>query len=130
MAAPGDAPAPSSRVLLVDDEKSLTDVAALILGADGFCVDVAATGGEAVARVAGSAPDAYGVVLLDLGLPDMRGADALGRIRALRPDLPVVQCSGGRDPLLPGAQAVLAKPFPPQALLATVRRFAASCVRA
>ena len=67
------------RVLLVEDHADTRELFALILLSNGFTVDVAATGQQAVDQAAVSAPD---VVVLDLQLPDMDGWSAARHLRA------------------------------------------------
>ncbi|MDP2900754.1 MAG: response regulator [Candidatus Bathyarchaeota archaeon] len=64
-------------VLLVDDDETSTQVLKMILEDEGFEVDVAATGGEAVEKVL---TKSYQVILLDYVLPDMRGRDVAVKI--------------------------------------------------
>ncbi len=94
-AAPGGAAAPwrgSGTILLVDDEAPVRAMAARMLRALGFQALTAADGREAVATTArGPAPRA---VLLDLTMPHMDGRETFHELRRLRPDLPVVLCSG------------------------------------
>jgi two-component system cell cycle response regulator DivK len=79
-------------VLIVDDNEKNRKLAQSVLDAAGFRTVVAGNGGEALALAAEHVPD---VVLMDLRLPDMDGADAL---RTLREDpstagIPVVAMS-------------------------------------
>ncbi len=70
----------------------------------------------------------FAVVLLDLGLPDSRGADGVARLRAAAPTVPVVVLSGAEEPervrraLAAGAQDYLVKGiFPPGRLASALR---------
>jgi two-component system, OmpR family, KDP operon response regulator KdpE len=78
-----------TRILVVDDEPQILRFLRASLGASGFDVIEAETGGAALKRAAADAPD---VVLLDLGLPDMDGKDV---IRALREwsEVPIIVLS-------------------------------------
>ena len=67
------------RVLLVDDEAVLTDLVSLALGYEGWVVDVATNGREAVQRYRAERPD---VVVLDIMLPDMDGLSVLRQLRS------------------------------------------------
>ena len=64
------APAASARVLVVDDEPEIGDVLAEILRLDGFLVDVAAGGRDAISHLAQAA---YDLVISDLRMPDLDG---------------------------------------------------------
>lgn len=76
-------------LLLVDDEPQIVRALTPALQAAGYVVDVAATGEEALARVAAAPCD---VVVLDLGLPDLDGKDVLRRLRSWS-DAPVIVLS-------------------------------------
>jgi CheY-like chemotaxis protein len=107
------APTPSERrVLVVDDEAAIRDVASLLLEDMGWRVRLAATGEDALARIAAERPD---VVLLDLTMPNMSGAEVLARIRRDHGSLPVVIMSGYSEDLLVGrgldGVSFLQKPF-------------------
>lgn len=101
------------RILVVDDEKNvrLTLSGAL---ADTAPVDVAASGAQAL-DLLGKAD--YGLVLLDLSMPEMDGMAVLGEVRRRRPDVPVVMMSahGTVDVVVramrAGAIGFLQKPF-------------------
>lgn len=74
------------RVLFVEDESELRNTYGRYF-ASRYEMAFAATGAEALPQVAAFRPD---VVVLDLRLPDTDGIDLLRRIRAARPDVPVV----------------------------------------
>ncbi|MFN7957134.1 MAG: response regulator [Holophagaceae bacterium] len=80
-------------VLLVDDEQSILEVTAKALERLGFQVETAADGKEAVERFS-TRPSAFRLALVDLTMPRMDGRECFKALRALRPDLPVVLCSG------------------------------------
>jgi two-component system KDP operon response regulator KdpE len=69
----------SARILVVDDEPQIQRFLRPALGAAGYEVVEAMTGGEALKAAATSVPD---VIILDLGLPDMDGKDVVANIRA------------------------------------------------
>jgi two-component system OmpR family response regulator len=66
------------RILVVDDEPYITDLLSTGLEFEGFAVDVAATGSEAMQKVRATRPD---LVLLDVMLPDIEGIDVCRRWR-------------------------------------------------
>lgn len=85
----------SLKVLLVDDDELIHTAVESALEVLGHQLDVATRGEEALARLeAGLACD---VVILDLNMPGMGGAQALPGIRALRPELPVLLATGRID---------------------------------
>jgi two-component system OmpR family response regulator len=80
-------PSSSERILVVDDEPYITDLLAAALRFEGFRVDVAGTGYEALDRVGG---ERYDLVMLDVMLPDLTGTEVCRRIRESEQRLPVV----------------------------------------
>jgi len=117
----------SPGVLIVDDESVYRDAIARILRDEVPRVERVETGGAALEAAADTA---IGVVLLDVGLPDLDGIAVLERLRALRPALRVVMLSDvdGQDRVLEalrlGACDYLAKPLHDEELVLAVRRAA------
>ena len=119
------------RVLYVDDEPDIREIAALGLSLDPeFEVRTAASGAEALETLADWTPD---LVLLDVMMPEMDGPETLSRIRSLDKgaDVRVVfitaraQRSEIQDFAMLDAAGVIAKPFDPMTLGQQVRGFAA-----
>ena len=118
---------PRPRVLVVEDDAVIRGVMRAALEDDGLDIIETADGFEALAECERHAP---GVVVLDLGLPNMSGQEFVAAYRRLRtPDAPIVIVSARRDgPQIAkdlGAAAFFAKPFSIQALSETVRRVSA-----
>lgn len=114
-----------SRVLIVDDELFFREAIGEILTTAGFQIGLAADGQSALS----SADDeSYGVVVLDVRLPDVDGIQVLARIREMRPDLPVIMLSSSTDQeivleaLRLGAKDYLAKPLHGEELVLAVGR--------
>ena len=111
------------RVLVVDDEPSYREGLQVALGAEGFVVDVAADGEEALAMFEALEPE---IVLLDVMLPRLSGLDVCRRIRALA-DTPVIMVSARREEidtvvgLEVGADDYVAKPYRVRELVARMR---------
>ena len=112
-----------ARILVVDDEPQIHRFLHAALAAAGYVVERADTAAEGLRLAASRAPDA---VLLDLGLPDMDGQEALTRLRAFS-RVPVVVVSA-RDreaekiaALDAGADDYVEKPFGIGELLARLR---------
>lgn len=116
-------PVPRTRILVIDDEPQIQRFLRPALTAAGFQVEQAETAMEGLRLVRGRTAEA---VLLDLGLPDMDGAEALGRIRQFS-DVPVLVISA-RDreadkvaALEGGADDYIEKPFGVAELVARIR---------
>jgi DNA-binding response OmpR family regulator len=111
------------RVLLVDDDAELAATVREFLLIDGFAVDWAGGGGDALHRIATSA---YDVVVLDVMMPSMSGLDVLKRIR-LDHDVPVLMLTARAEELDRvlglelGADDYLTKPFHLRELAARLR---------
>jgi two-component system, OmpR family, response regulator len=73
-----DTNSPKPLVLAVDDEEHITELVALALGYNGFEVERAATGREALAAVEKRRPD---LIVLDVMLPDLDGFEVARRLR-------------------------------------------------
>jgi DNA-binding response OmpR family regulator len=112
-----------SKILVVDDETDIIDLAELYLKSDGFDVVRATNGPEALAKVASDAPD---LVILDIMLPGMDGWEVCRRIRATS-QLPVLFLTARGDPvdrvvgLELGADDYVIKPFHGRELVARVK---------
>ncbi len=112
-----------ARVLVVDDEPQILRVLRPALTASGYWVVGVATAAEAFAALRDGMPD---LVILDLGLPDMDGKEALRRMRVVT-DTPIIVLSA-RDretekvmALDLGADDYVEKPFGMDELLARMR---------
>ncbi len=110
-------------VLLIEDEAEIADLVRLYFEREGYRLVHAATGEEGLARMEERAPR---VVLLDLGLPGIDGAEVCKRIRASS-DVPVIMLTA-RDSevdkvvgLEIGADDYVTKPFSPRELVARVK---------
>lgn len=120
----------TARVLLVEDDDANRTILGEFLRTRGFVVEEAASGTEALERVAASRPD---LVVLDVQLPGMDGLEVLARLRAGAAAPPPVLAltalamAGDRERLLEaGADAYLAKPAPLAVLEQEVRRLVAT----
>ena len=114
-------------ILLVEDETSLQELASRILTDNGYKVCIALTASEAPS-IAGNTGQPIDLLLTDVVMPEMLGNEVARRVRAVRPDLPVLYMSGYAQPILDthGAFAdqidLLEKPFSKATLLTRVRR--------
>jgi CheY-like chemotaxis protein len=112
---PGRAPTPPPHpnthvVLVIDDEDLVRDVLARMIEDLGYGALTAADGATGLAMVEANPIDA---VLVDMTMPKMNGRDVIEQLRARRPTLPIILCSGydrdGHGPI--HADAYLPKPF-------------------
>jgi EAL domain-containing protein (putative c-di-GMP-specific phosphodiesterase class I) len=127
--AVSEAPAanPATRVLLVDDEKSLARALSRLLELAGCIVVTASEGREALALIASSTFD---VIVSDIRMPGVDGLSLLRAIRAKDLDVPVVFLTGSptletaAEAIAHGAFRYLTKPLDGQELAAVVERAA------
>jgi DNA-binding response OmpR family regulator len=110
------------RILLVDDDPAILRLLDVNFRMEGFDVDAASHGEDALAVVAQTTPD---VIVLDLMLPGMDGREILQRLRAdpATAQVPVIFLTArGRDDAAAGeAERYVQKPFDTVDLVATVR---------
>jgi CheY-like chemotaxis protein len=117
-------------ILVVEDTEAIRDLIAESLAEEGYAVECAANGAEALAIVERHLP---ALVLLDLHMPVL---DGWGFARALRErelDLPIVVLTAGTDAprhaRAMGAAGYVGKPFALDALLGTVERLCGETAR-
>ena len=102
------------RILVVDDEAPVREVLTEYFSTQGYSVDTAADGTDAVAAVRRARPD---LVLLDIRMPGIDGVETLRRIRELDGDIAVIMVTANEDVVLAretlklGAFDYVAKPF-------------------
>jgi len=112
-----------NEVLVVDDESQLLRALRITLTARGYDVHTAATGRRALAEASTRPPD---LVILDLGLPDIDGAEVINQLRA-HSAVPIIVLSGRTSAadkvaaLDAGADDYITKPFGIEELLARIR---------
>jgi two-component system, OmpR family, response regulator RegX3 len=110
-------------ILVVDDEQSYRDALAIALEREGFRVEVAADGQEAIARFDEAQPS---LVLLDVMLPEMSGLDVCRELRT-RSRVPIIMVTARNAEidavvgLEIGADDYVTKPFRLRELVARVR---------
>jgi two-component system response regulator MprA len=112
------------RVLVVDDDRAVRDALRRVLTLDGYEVQTAEGGAEAIEAVAQSVPDA---VVLDVGMPEIDGLEVCERLRRLGNRVPIlmltarVEVSDRVAGLDAGADDYLVKPFDNDELKARLR---------
>jgi two-component system, OmpR family, response regulator RegX3 len=116
-------PAQRPTILLVEDERAITEPLAEALERDGFEPTVAGTAAEALEQATGSLPD---LVLLDIGLPDGSGLDVCRELRR-QTEVPIIMLTArGAEAdrvagLELGADDYIVKPFSAREVMARVR---------
>jgi CheY-like chemotaxis protein len=113
-------------ILVVDDEPTVRRYASRVLREAGYGVKEAVDGLEALALIRSGLGE-LDVVVSDIVMPRMNGVDLLRSLSLERPRLPVILMSGYDMNQLSrlgivSPCGVLAKPFPPERLLAEVKR--------
>ncbi len=114
------------RIMVVDDEKMLLILTGELLREAGYEVVTAQSGFECLDLFRIS-PRKFDLVLLDLNMPLMDGEETFGRLRALRPDVRVMLCTGCvqqdrlNHMLESGLCGFIQKPLGPQEYVSSVR---------
>jgi two-component system OmpR family response regulator len=116
--------ADAHRILVVDDEPNILDVLTMALRFQGFEVETAATGEQALAAASSFKPQ---LMVLDIMLPDMEGFEVARRLGAQRAQVPIVFLTA-RDAtedkirgLTIGGDDYVTKPFSLEELIARIR---------
>ena len=113
-----------ARILVVDDDESITKTMKAILEDEGYKVDIAATGREAIKK---TEETAYNVALLDIRLPDMEGVELLKLMKDAVPRTRKIMVTGypsmqnAITALNKNADAYMIKPVDIEKLLNTVK---------
>jgi len=112
-------------VLVVEDDPPTAQLVQMVLSEEGYEVEIASNGEEALRRIEQAPPQ---MVLLDLLLPTMDGATLLRELRRRGKALPVILMTAGREGMEPTESArpegILFKPFELTDLLEEVERLA------
>jgi DNA-binding NtrC family response regulator len=113
------------RILVVDDDETIRTTMKAILQDEGYLVDLAATGKEAIQK---TTEKNYNVALLDIRLPDMEGVELLKLLKDSVPRTRKIMVTGypsmqnAISALNKNADAYLLKPVDVEKLLATVKQ--------
>jgi len=113
-----------ARILVIDDDKTIRLTMAAILRAEGYTVDTAETGKEAIEK---SYANNYNVALIDIKLPDIMGTELLDKLKPTDPPMIKIIVTGfpalenAIEAVNRGANAYILKPANPQKLLQTVK---------
>lgn len=129
MGTPGEAELATGteHILLADDEVLIAQFAAEILAMAGYRVTTAANGLEALDLFRGD-PAAFDLLLTDMTMPKMSGMELARQCLELRPELPIILCSGYNEEVSKesafdsGLSAYLTKPIAGIQLCSIIRR--------
>ncbi|MBI3516085.1 MAG: PAS domain-containing protein, partial [Proteobacteria bacterium] len=122
----GDAQRGSESILVIDDDRDMTELMSVGLERLGYDVTCSNNPTEAL-RAFRKDPGAWDAVVTDHSMPGMLGATLAKRIKVIRPDCPVVLYSGGADLAVlgpraaPDADRVLLKPIEPRRVAEHIR---------
>ena len=115
---------PRARVLVVDDDETVSEILSRYLVREGFVVDTVADGTAALAQAAAWQPD---LIVLDLMLPDVSGLEICRRLRASESSsVPIIMLTARGEErerifgLRLGADDYIVKPFSPREVAARV----------
>jgi CheY-like chemotaxis protein len=114
-------------ILLVEDEIAVRAIARRVLEREGFIVLEAGSPLDAL-RLAEASVERISLVLSDVVMPGMTGAELGDAIRVVQPDVPILLMSGYAEEDVQdrvnglGAAGFVAKPFTPRGLAAAVRQ--------
>ena len=117
----------NERILFVDDEESVIRVGRQMLERLGYTVTAFSNPLEAL-KVFKDAPDAFDLIVTDMTMPDMTGDRFASEVMTVRPDAPVILCTGYSERITEdeaekmGIKAFAMKPLAIRELAATVRR--------
>ncbi|GAI00839.1 unnamed protein product [marine sediment metagenome] len=108
-------------ILLADDDPEVSEILGLMLQQLGHRVTVVTSGEEALSAFE---KGDYGLVITDLGMPDISGRDVARAVKEMKPEMPVMLITGWGvqfDPEeMPDIDGVIEKPFSRDALLAQI----------
>ena len=126
--ADADVPIPtgSERILFVDDEEDLVNMVQQMLKRLGYSV-VAKTNSIEALEVFKTQPDEFSLVITDQTMPQMTGAGLAKELMSIRPDIPIILCTGFSEVISAeeakalGIREFLMKPFAPREIAEIIR---------
>ena len=120
-------PTGNERILFVDDEKTLVILGQQMLEVLGYHVTAETSSLEAM-RIFRAQPDAFDLVITDMTMPGLTGRELAKELLAIRPDLPIIMCSGiteflnEEDARKAGIREFFMKPYVISNLAKTIRK--------
>lgn len=119
-------PKENLRILMVEDDKSVAEMMKMFIEKEGWSMDVAVDGDQAVKMFAKN-PDQFDLIILDLNLPKKDGIQVAKEVCAISPTIPIIMLtarSSEAEQILglgAGADDYVSKPFSPLALIARIK---------
>ena len=123
----GMVPKGTERILLVDDEEAIVRMFERMLERLGYQVTSRTSSVEAL-HAFRSQPDKFDLVITDLSMPNMNGTDLAKELLGIRPDIPIVLCTGFSEiiskekAMVIGVREYIMKPVVPSQIAGTIRR--------
>jgi PAS domain S-box-containing protein len=120
-------PTGSERILFVDDEQPIVDIAKQMVEQLGYTVLTRTSSLEAL-ELFRTKPDEFDLVITDMTMPNMTGEELANELMFIRPDIPIILCTGfsrrvtEKKAKAMGIQAFILKPILRQELAETIRR--------
>ncbi len=114
----------NARIIIIDDDESIRQVLKTILEEEGYAVDTADTGKEAVLK---TNEKVYNLALIDIRLPDIEGIDLILKIKDTTPRMRKIIVTGyptiqnAMEAVDRQADAFILKPFDVERVLQTIR---------
>jgi DNA-binding NtrC family response regulator len=114
----------ASNILVIDDDQDILEMLTLLLSRQGYAVDTAATGAEAIDKSKGGV---FNLALIDVVLPDIQGTRLQAQLKETEPRMRKIIVTGyptfgnAVEAVDLGADAYVIKPFDPVRLLEIVK---------
>lgn len=114
-------------ILFVDDEKPIVDVGKKSLERLGYHVETKTSSYDALETFR-KQPDKYDLIITDMTMPKMTGEKLSEKIKEIKPDIPIILCSGFNKNITPeksmemGISSILVKPLTMHDLAKTIRK--------
>lgn len=119
-------PSGNESILLIDDDKAIAHMAQLMLTSRGYIVKATCNPEDALKKFR-DRPEEFDLIITDMTMPQMTGVALFEHVKKIRPDIPVIICSGysaiinEEEAVQMGIGAYLTKPFQMAELASTVR---------
>jgi PAS domain S-box-containing protein len=132
VADPRTAPKGTERILFVDDEAALVEMMGQMLESLGYRVTATKSSREALEVFRGG-PDRFDLVITDLTMPHMTGIELSRRMLEIRPDLPIILCTGFSEVMNAqnakeiGIRELVQKPIAMMDIATAIRKALAGC---